>query len=137
MIYVIIVILWILVAQQVKYWKTISELGFRSEIPMLFLRSSHLYTGLVWLLLILTVGAAFLQTFSNPLVQIIIIAISGLIIRGYGTSKALSKYRKILITLRDRSKSMGEDISDYEKDLAKSNRQILKEARDTNQFFNL
>jgi hypothetical protein len=128
-IFFIITLLWGIVRQQVVYWVVISALGFRIETPEYFLAKEHIYHAVSWLLFIATIILSFFQTILPFWIIIIIILIIDQIVKFYARRRGCSKYRAILHEMREDCTKSNEDYSRIDKELKKTNSELLNDAR--------
>lgn len=129
-IFFIIGLLWIIVSQRVKYWAVISALGFKMETPLLFLRKDYIYFAVSHILFIATTILSFFQTILPTWIGIIIILIIGQIIKVHAQCLGCSKYRSILHEMKDKEIAFNEDTSFIDKELEKTNSELLSDARE-------
>jgi hypothetical protein len=127
-VFLVIVGIWILVSQQVKYWAVLSGLGFKAETPLFFFQKDYLCFLVSWTLLLATLVLAFFQTLLSPWIQIIIILIISQITRKHARRRGCAKYRDTLKEMKEYHLSRGEDVSALDEQLNKSNRELLQQA---------
>ena len=129
-IFVIIALLWLVVRQQITYWVVISALGFKIETPEYFLMREHMYHAMSWILFIATIILTFFQTILLTWIGIIIILIIDQINKAYARRRGCLKYREILQEIREEKIISNEDTSFIDKQLKKTNSELLKDARE-------
>lgn len=127
-IFFIIALLWIIVRQQVKYWMVISALRFKTETPENFLVKEHIYHIVSWLLFIATIILSFFQTILPTWVGIIIILSLTRLTKAYARRRGCSTYRAILHEMREDLIKTKEDYSYIDKELKKTNSELLRDA---------
>jgi len=132
--FVIIVLIWIVVSQQVTYWAVITALGFRIETPLLFMEKDYVYFLVSWVLFLATVGLVLFQTLLAPWIQFIVVLITKAIVKNFGQKRACARYRQIIKEMRQEQILKGEDVSHLDDHLIKSDAQLLRDARERVKF---
>ncbi len=124
--FIILSILYVIVAKKVDYWITISRLGFASECPQKFLEKENIYNFTSWGLFLAAIVSLFKVTWFPWWFGVIILAILWYLSGTIGKKTAFKKYREILRELAEEENNL-EERDKIEQELNKSDSELLHE----------
>ena len=124
----IIVIIYLSLSIKVSEWVVISLLGFIDETPENFIKNPFIYKFVLFSFFIALIVIILFQNLVSSVFGLSSLVIVSFVLKYLGKKRALKTYKSILIELFEGSDSKDEK-RDIIHDLEKSNRTIMKEAR--------